>query len=153
GYESGDFLTWAASGSTGDILSGAFNSVTHSITLSSADATAAQWDAALDQVDFVSSAGAGARTIGFTVTDSFNSNSNTGTDTVDVVIGPQIVAGATATFQGGGPAVVLDGTLSVSDAAQSSLTGASVSIGAGFTAGDLLNFTNQNGIAGSYDAG
>jgi hypothetical protein len=32
------------------------------------------------------------------------------------------------------------------------LVGATVSIGSGFVAGDMLNFATQNGISGSYDA-
>ncbi len=36
--------------------------------------------------------------------------------------------------------------------AAGTLSGAAVSIGTGFLAGDTLNFTNQNGITGSYNA-
>ena len=43
--------------------------------------------------------------------------------------------------------------LTVSDVdSGGNLTGATVTIGAGFIAGDTLNFTNQNGITGSYNA-
>ena len=49
--------------------------------------------------------------------------------------------------------MTLDGTLTVSDPdSGGNLTGATVSIGTGFITGDTLNFTNQNGITGSYDA-
>ena len=49
--------------------------------------------------------------------------------------------------------MTLDGTLTVSDPdSAGNLTGATVSIGTGFISGDTLNFTNQNGITGSYDA-
>jgi hypothetical protein len=51
-----------------------------------------------------------------------------------------------------GAAVAIDAGLGVSDASGSTLVGATVAIGAGFLAGDTLNFTNQNGIAGSYNA-
>ena len=49
--------------------------------------------------------------------------------------------------------MALDGGLTVSDVdSGGNLTGATVTIGAGFLAGDTLNFTNQNGISGSYNA-
>ena len=47
---------------------------------------------------------------------------------------------------------MLDCGLTVSDADNTTLAGATVSISSGFFAGDTLNFTNQNGITGSYDA-
>ncbi len=47
--------------------------------------------------------------------------------------------------------MTLDGSLTVSDVDNTSLAGATVSIGAGFLNGDTLNFTNQNGITGSYN--
>jgi putative DNA primase/helicase len=62
-------------------------------------------------------------------------------------------AGATATFTGGGAAVTLDGALAVSDVdSGGNLTGATVTISTGLLSGDTMNFTNQNGITGSYDA-
>ncbi len=48
---------------------------------------------------------------------------------------------------------MLDAALTVSDADNTTLAGATVSISAGFFAGDTLNFTDQNGITGSYDSG
>ena len=87
------------------------------------------------------------------VNDGVASSSTTATSTLDTVhVAPTVTAGATATFTGGGPAVTLDGALTVSDVdSAGNLTGATVSIGAGFLAGDTLNFTNQNGITGSYE--
>ena len=52
----------------------------------------------------------------------------------------------------GGAPVLLDAALLVVDVARPDLTGATVAIGTGFLAGDLLGYTNQNGITGSYDA-
>ena len=48
--------------------------------------------------------------------------------------------------------MLLDAALTVSDPSSATLASATVSIGAGFIAGDTLNFTNQNGITGSYNA-
>ena len=47
---------------------------------------------------------------------------------------------------------MLDASLTLSDADNTTLASATVSIG-GFVTGDTLNFTNQNGISGSYDSG
>ncbi len=65
---------------------------------------------------------------------------------------PTVVAGATATFTGGDPAKVLDSGLTVTDPVNTTLAGATVSVGAGFLSGDTLNFTSQTGITGSYDS-
>ena len=97
-----------------------------------------------------------SRTISWTVTDGNTSNgtSTTKTSTLDVVHeAPVVTAGGTATFDGGGSPVTLDGTASVSDVDSSGkLSGATVSISSGYISGDMLNFTNQAGITGSYDA-
>ena len=62
------------------------------------------------------------------------------------------MAGASASFTGGGAATTLDGGLTVSDADRGGgLASATVSIGSGFVSGDTLTFTGQNGITGSYD--
>ena len=51
-------------------------------------------------------------------------------------------------------ATAIDGALTVSDVDSATLTGATVSITANFAAGeDVLGFTNQNGITGSYNSG
>ena len=66
---------------------------------------------------------------------------------------PVVTAGATVGFTEQGSAVVLDCGLTLSDADNTTLASATVSIGTGFLAGDTLNFTNQNGISGSYNSG
>ena len=55
-------------------------------------------------------------------------------------------------YQNGGGAVAVASGIAVSDADSANLTGATVTIASGFTAGDALNFTNANGIGGSYNA-
>ena len=45
-----------------------------------------------------------------------------------------------------------DAGLSIVDAASTTLVSGTVSIGAGFLAGDTLNFNTQNGITGSFNA-
>jgi hypothetical protein len=68
-------------------------------------------------------------------------------------IGPVLSGGGNSvTYMPQGAAVAVDAGLGVTDAESTTLAGATVAIGAGFLAGDTLNFTNQNGIAGSYNA-
>jgi hypothetical protein len=131
-------------------------------------ATLAQWAAALDavQYSFVSASQAdptesgtdNSRTITWSIDDgSAANNTASATSTLSVVHEAPVVSvgsGATAVYGIGGSAAPLDSTLTVSDAdSGGDLTGATVSIGNGFVSGDTLNFTNQNGITGSYDAG
>ncbi|HEY6434417.1 MAG TPA: calcium-binding protein, partial [Acetobacteraceae bacterium] len=52
-----------------------------------------------------------------------------------------------------GPNTVVDSGLAAADTESSTLSSATVSVTAGLLAGDRLNFTNQNGITGSYNAG
>jgi hypothetical protein len=87
------------------------------------------------------------------VVNDGTANSIAATSTLHTVhAAPTVVAGATATYTGGG-AVTLDGALTVSDPdSGGTLAGATVAISAGLFAGDTLNFANQNGIAGSYNA-
>jgi hypothetical protein len=62
--------------------------------------------------------------------------------------------GGTRSFEEGGPAIAVDSDLTVTDPDTPTLDGASVTIGAGFAAGeDLLGFTPVAGITGSYNAG
>jgi Domain of unknown function (DUF4347)/Bacterial Ig domain len=134
-------------------ITGSYDAATGVLTLSGTSSVA-DYKAALDSITFSSTtASTGSRTLSWTVNDGSTSNgSGTDSSTIDLVVGPQVTAGASATFNGGGSAVTLDGALTISDSAQTDLTGATVTISTNFTAGDLLNFTNQNGIAGSYDA-
>jgi Hint domain len=62
-----------------------------------------------------------------------------------------VSAGASATFNSGGSPVTLDSGLTITDAAGTNLTSAAIVIGgANFVPGDTLNYTDQNGISGSY---
>jgi probable HAF family extracellular repeat protein len=51
-----------------------------------------------------------------------------------------------------GAAVTVGAGIGITDSSSATLAGATVAISAGLLAGDILNFTNQNGIAGSYNA-
>ena len=60
-------------------------------------------------------------------------------------------AGNTVDYAAGAQAAAIDPALSISGSTGINLTSATVAISSGFLAGDTLNFTNQNGISGSFD--
>ena len=64
---------------------------------------------------------------------------------------PVVTAGGTASTATGAGAVTLDATVALADAGSPTLNGASVLIG-GMLHGDILSFTPQSGITGSYNA-
>ena len=55
-------------------------------------------------------------------------------------------------YVSGGLPLIVDAGLKVTDASATQLTGATVAITMGFLAGDVLTFSNQNGITGSYNS-
>jgi hypothetical protein len=128
----------------------------------SGTASVADYQAALDSVTYSFTppgdpTGGGtdtSRTITWILNDG-TANSAPATSTLDTVhAAPVVIAGATATFTGGGSPVALDSGLAATDAdSGGTLSGATVSISSGLLAGDTLNFTNQNGITGSFAAG
>jgi Putative Ig domain len=158
----GNFLTGdtLAASTAGTNITAVYDNVTGVLTLSGAD-TLAHYQTVLDGMTYSSSAAdptsAGARlsrAVSLTVTDvngPLQVDSNTAIVTLTVHSPPVVTAGATATFNVGGVAVPLDGALTLTDAQSSTINGATVSISSGFFAGDTLNFTDQNGITGSYD--
>ena len=146
---------------TGDTLSftnqngivGSYSSATGVLTLTGT-ATLAQYQAALDAATFsTTSASTASRTISWQVSDG-TLKSAAATSTVNVTtVSPTLGgAGNTVSYTEGGAAATLDAGLTVSDPSSSTLSGATVSIASGFLSGDALNFANQNGISGSYNA-
>jgi hypothetical protein len=99
----------------------------------------------------------GITTITVTVTAT---NGRTATDTFDLTVTPPnaspivtTTAGNLAYTENAGP-VAIDPGLTVTDADNPNLTGATVAITAGFvSAQDALAFTNQLGITGNYNSG
>ncbi len=147
GLQSGDALNFTTqNGITGSYANGV-------LTLSGS-ASLANYQTALDSVTFsTTSTNSAARTVSWKASDGLNS-SNTVTSTVDIASTPPVLAGAgnTVSYTLGGTAQAVDAALTVSDTSSATLSGATVSIG-GFQSGDQLNFTNQNGITGSYSNG
>ena len=132
----------------GDQISSSFSG---GVLTLSGDATAANYQAALDSVTFATtSTDTTPRTLDWTVTDGIVASA-TANSTVDVLAAPTVTAGATGTFDGGGAPVTLDPGLTVSDASSATLASASVMI-VDAASDDRLNFSNQNGISGNYDS-
>ena len=94
------------------------------------------------------------RTISWSVTDGINTSA-VATSTVVVTTvndAPALAGGGNAhSYTGGSPAIAVNPALTLTDPDSFVMTFARVSID-GFQAGDVLAFTNQNGITGSYNA-
>ena len=65
---------------------------------------------------------------------------------------PVATAGGTLAYSENGVAAAIDNTITLVDVDNTSLAGATVTISTGLTSGDLLGFTSQNGITGSYNS-
>ncbi len=138
-------------------ITGSYNSTTGVLTLTGS-ATLANYQTALRSVTYADSASGAStltRTVTFTVTDGIYTSASA-TRNVTVTADSLSVVTTTGTaltyVQANGSAAV-DSGLTVSDADNSTLTGATVSITGNFAASqDVLGFTNQNGITGSYNA-
>ncbi len=100
--------------------------------------------------------GDGSHTFIATETDAANLTSAASAPPFAVSVGhvpPTVIAGATVVFTQNGAAADLDSGIAVSDPDSGGLlAGATVRISSGLLAGDTLNFANQNGITGAYDA-
>jgi hypothetical protein len=132
----------------------------HGVLGLSGTASVADYQAALASITFSSTSHnptnfnlSTSRTISWTATDG-TAPSTTVTSTVNLTAvndTPVVTAGAVAAYTEGGAAAVLDPGLTVTDADDINLLGATVSITGGFLAGDTLNFTNTANITGFYD--
>lgn len=162
GFQTGqDVLAFTNSNATtfGNIA-GSYDATTGVLTLTSSGATAtlAQWQAVLRAVTYANSSEApntADRTISVTVNDSAETaTAVTQTVTVTAVNDAPTVAGASgAAWTEGASPVAVASALVVVDADSANLSGATVSITGNFQSGqDVLAFTDQNGITGSYDA-
>ena len=104
-------------------------------------------------------------TAGQTATDTFTYTATDGTQTSNSATVTVTITGANTapvisnvettplSYQSGSAPVAITSTLTVSDADDATLSGATVAITSGLDSGaDTLAFTNQNGITGSYNA-
>ncbi|MFO1312326.1 MAG: Ig-like domain-containing protein [Burkholderiales bacterium] len=141
-------------------ISGAYSSATCLMTLTGS-ASVAAYQAALRSVTYSNSSSnpsTAARTASFQADDGAAANnlSNVVARTINVTAtnnAPVVTAGGTANFTEKGPAVVVDGGVTVTDPDSANLASATVQVsGNCVSAQDVLGFVNQAGITGSYAA-
>ncbi|MBV8656310.1 MAG: DUF4347 domain-containing protein [Burkholderiales bacterium] len=154
----------ALNGSFGNIV-GSYNSSTGVLTLTSAGGTAtlAQWQSALESVTYADRAtipATGDRTVSFSANDGKVASTTVGkvVSVVDVDQSPVVTTSGGASLfissGGTGTPVIVDGGITLSDADNTTLASATVSVSANFHAGeDVLSFAGGAGnITGHYDA-
>ena len=149
-----DELSFTATGS----IMGIFDAASGVLTLSGSG-TLAEYQTVLQSVSYNNTSedpSALARTIDFVVNDGTD-NSNTVSRTVNVVAvndAPVISSTNTAalSYTQSATALLLDDLINITDVDNTDLTGATVTINS-FATGDILNFTDQNGITGSFSEG
>ena len=138
-------------------IAGTFNPADGTLTLTGSD-TVANYQAALRSVTYFNTSenpSGAARTVTFIANDGI-ANSTPATSTIDVTPvndAPVVVAGHTLNYTENQAATAIDTAIAVSDVDNANLVGATVQITANYANGqDVLGFTNQNGITGSFNA-
>ena len=154
GFQTGDLLGFTNLGA----VTGSYNSANGVLTVSGTG-TAAQYQAFFQSVTYTSGTNPNpgtARTIGFMVSDSVTS-SNLATKDITITLHSAAVLAniegtALAYNTGSGPAPVTS-ALTVTAPDDTDLASATVSISAGYLAGqDTLSFTNTATLTGNFDA-
>ncbi len=141
-------------------ISGSWNSITGVMTLSGS-ASLNNYRTALRSVRYnntSSNPNTATRTVTFRVNDGTdNSNTQNRTITIAALNNAPVLAGiegsALAYTEGAGP-VQITNTLAVSDVDNINLSSATISISANYQSSqDVLDFTNANGITGTWNSG
>lgn len=142
-------------------ITGTYNATTGVLTLTGTSSVA-NYQTALQSVRYSNTSenpSTSPRTVSFQVDDGQSTNhaSNVVTATVSVtaVNDAPVLGGASPTlaYTENQTATAINTVLTVSDVDSTSITGATVSIGTNFSSGqDVLGFTDQNGITGTYSA-
>jgi hypothetical protein len=117
-------------------------------------ASLAAYQKELDSVAFASPhATTSSRTITWSVNDGLNTSIPVSSKVSVSRLPPVLTAGASASYVAGATPVALDAGLALTDAAAINLTAATVSISAGFLAGDALSVgAPQTGVTSAYNA-
>ncbi|OSI83469.1 VCBS domain-containing protein [Bradyrhizobium canariense] len=138
-------------------IAGSFNAATGTLTLTGSSSVA-NYQTALDSVTYFNTSdnpSGLARTVTI-ITNDGAANSVAATDTINVTPvndAPVVVAGHTLNYTENQAATATDGAITVSDVDSANLASATVQITGNYVNGqDVLGFTNQNGIAGSFNA-
>ncbi|MBD2410859.1 hypothetical protein FACHB389_00145 [Nostoc calcicola FACHB-389] len=138
-------------------ISGSYNSSTGVLTLTGSS-TVANYQAALRSITYNNSSDSPTttpRTISFLVNDG-SSNSTAVTRNINITAvndAPVAVTTNSALNYTENATTAIDSAITLSDLDSTNLASATVSISSGFVSGeDILAFTNQNGITGSYNS-
>ncbi|MEH2174168.1 beta strand repeat-containing protein [Nostoc sp.] len=138
-------------------ITGSYNSTTGVLTLTGSS-TVANYQAALRSITYTNNSdnpSTTPRTISFIVNDG-TANSTAVTRNINITAvndAPVATATNSALAYTEKATTVIDSGITVSDLDSSNLASATVSITSGFaSAEDILAFTNQNGITGSYNS-
>ncbi|MBD2092918.1 calcium-binding protein [Microcoleus sp. FACHB-1515] len=152
--EGQDILSFTNSGA----ISSSFNAQSGVLTFSGR-ASIADYQAALQQVAYRNTSqnpNQRDRIITFTATDTGQATSLTATRrlTLDTLNSPPVIAPATGaiTYAENAPAIAIAPNLTLTDSDSRTIDRATVRLN-DFNAEDVLSFTNQNGIAGSFSNG
>lgn len=139
-------------------ITGSFNATTGVLTLTGTT-TVGNYQTALRSVTYANSSDAPstlARTVSFAANDGTATGAAaTRNITVTAVSEPPIVTptGTALAYTENGAATAVDAGVTVTDPDSANLTGATVTISTNYVNGeDVLAFTNQNGITGSFNA-
>ncbi len=138
-------------------ITGSWDAPSGVLTLSGA-ADVADYQAVLRTVTFdhAGDAPTATRTITVTVADATSTSAGATKDVALTGVNDAPVVTTSSTplaLDEGDPATAVDDALTVADADDTDLEGATISLSTGFDAGDVLGFTDQNGITGTYAAG
>jgi len=146
-------------------VTGVYNAATGVLTLSGTD-TLADYQAVMRSVKFSSSSDdptanntKTTRTVTWAATDAnsdaVGAQTSAGvSSTINLTAvndAPVMTAGATLAYTEQGAAAVIDNTVTLTDADDTQMSGATVSIGS-FVAGDTLIWTNAGTVTGAYNA-
>ncbi|HET6309268.1 MAG TPA: DUF4347 domain-containing protein [Rhodopila sp.] len=152
GYITGDTLTVGTPGG----LASSFNNGTLTLNGSASIAT---YQTALRSITYSFTPSNGdptgggshtSRTISWTVNDGGATSTAVTSTVTEVHVAPTLTTTGTVTYTGPSP-IALDTAITVLDIdSGGTLSGATIRIGAGFTNGDTLVFSAQNGITGNY---
>lgn len=159
-YQSG--LDVLSAVTTGTGITQSFNAVSGTLTLSGI-ASVANYQSVLRSLTYSTNSHSGStaqRTLTITVNDGLvDSNVVTQLINVSPYIYPPVVTSLETTpiaYKGNTPAVNITSTANITHPIQSNLTKLTVQITSGYqndvNGKDVLSFTNQNGITGSFDA-
>ncbi len=152
--QSGDVL--GINGTTSGALDGISYNFSGSALTLSGSASIGNYETVLGDVTYSDGGTDGAtsghpvRTLNWNVAEgALVSATQTSSITIERAL--TLSAGGTVTLTSGG-SVAVDSGIAITDLDNDPVTSAVVAIVSGFELGDELNFTNQNGITGSYDA-